>query len=107
MLDRTIIQDVPTPPPSRPLVLAEFKIGVSPATGEAVGVDPDGHGVATGGSRTGKSSVIYGLLEQLIARGPDAPGIFLVDPAPVSGRQFSSSHRRSARRPAPGSHYAA
>lgn len=80
MLDRTIIQDVPTPPPSRPLVLAEFKIGVSPATGEEVGVDPDGHGVATGGSRTGKSSVIYGLLEQLIARGPDAPGIFLVDP---------------------------
>jgi hypothetical protein len=80
MLDRSIIQDVPAPPPSRPLVLGTFKIGVSPATGEAIGVDPDGHGVATGGSRTGKSSVMFGLLEQLIARGPDAPGIFLADP---------------------------
>ena len=36
--------------------------------------------LATGGSRTGKSSVMFGLLEQLIARGPDAPGIFLADP---------------------------
>ena len=80
MLDRTIIQDVPAPPPSRPLVLGTFKIGISPATGEAIGVDPDGHGVATGGSRTGKSSVMFGLLEQLIRRGPDAPGIFLADP---------------------------
>ena len=80
MLDRTIVQDVPAPPPSRPLVLGSFKIGVSPSTGEAIGVDPDGHGVATGGSRTGKSSVMFGLLEQLIERGPDAPGIFLADP---------------------------
>jgi len=80
MLDRSIIQDVPAPPPSRPLVEADFKIGISPATGEAIGVDPDGHGVATGGSRTGKTSVMYGLLEQLINRGPDAPGTFLVDP---------------------------
>lgn len=79
-LDRTTIQDIPAPPPSRPLVLAPFKIGISPATGEAIGVDPDGHGLATGGSRTGKSSIMYGLLEQLIERGPNAPGIFLVDP---------------------------
>ena len=68
------------PPPSRPLVEAKFKIGTSPATGEEIGVDPDGHGLATGGSRTGKSSVMFGLLEQLIARGPEAPGIFLADP---------------------------
>ena len=80
MLDRTIIQDVPAPPPSRPLVLGTFKIGISPATGEEIGVDPDGHGVATGGSRTGKSSVMFGILEQLIKLGPDAPGIFLADP---------------------------
>ena len=80
MLDRNIIQDVPAPPPSRPLVLSKFKIGVSPATGEAIGVDPDGHGVATGGSRTGKSSVMFGMLEQLINLGPNAPGIFLADP---------------------------
>jgi hypothetical protein len=79
-LDRTTIQDVPAPPPSRPLVEAKFKIGTSPSTGEEIGVDPDGHGLATGGSRTGKSSVMFGLLEQLIARGPDAPGIFLADP---------------------------
>ena len=45
-----------------------------------VGVDPDGHGLATGGSRSGKSSFVYSMLEQLIARGDDAPGIFLVDP---------------------------
>jgi hypothetical protein len=80
MIDRNSIQDVPAPIPSRPLVMAPFKIGVSPATGEEIGVDPDGHGVATGGSRTGKSSVMFGLLEQLIAMGPDAPGIFLADP---------------------------
>jgi len=79
-LDRTTIQDVPAPPPARPLVEAKFKIGTSPSTGEEIGVDPDGHGLATGGSRTGKSSAMFGLLEQLIARGPDAPGIFLADP---------------------------
>jgi len=79
-LDRTTIQDVPAPPLSRPLVEAKFKIGISPSTGEEIGVDPDDHGLATGGSRTGKSSVMFGLLEQLIARGPDAPGIFLADP---------------------------
>jgi hypothetical protein len=53
---------------------------VSPSTGEAIGIDPDGHGMAVGGSRSGKSSVMFGLLEQLISRGPDAPGIFLADP---------------------------
>jgi len=79
-LDRTTIQDVPAPPPSRPLVEAKSKIGISPSTGEEIGVDPDGHSLAIGGSRTGKSSVMFGLLEQLIARGADAPGIFLVDP---------------------------
>jgi len=82
MLDRTIIQDVPAPPPSRPLVLGTFKIGISPATGEEIGVDPDGHGVATGGSRTGKSSVMFGILEQLIKLGPDALASFW--PIPIS-----------------------
>jgi len=80
LLDRAVWQEVPAPPPSQPLLEAGFKIGQSVATGELVGVDPDGHGLATGGSRSGKSSFVYSMLEQLIARGDDAPGIFLVDP---------------------------
>jgi len=79
-LDRAVWQEVPAPPPSQPLLEAGFKIGQSVATGALVGVDPDGHGLATGGSRSGKSSFVYSMLEQLIARGDDAPGIFLVDP---------------------------
>jgi hypothetical protein len=80
LLDRAVWQEVPAPPPSQPLLEAGFKIGQSVATGEMVGVDPDGHGLATGGSRSGKSSFVYSMLEQLIARGDEAPGIFLVDP---------------------------
>ncbi len=80
LLDRAVWQEVPAPPPSQPLLEAGFKIGQSVATGELVGVDPDGHGLATGGSRSGKTSFVYSMLEQLIARGDDAPGIFLVDP---------------------------
>jgi len=80
LLDRAVWQDVPAPPPSQPLLEAGFKVGTSVATGEWIGVDPDGHGLATGGSRTGKSSFTYAMLKQLIARGDDAPGIFLVDP---------------------------
>ncbi len=80
LLDRAVWQEVPAPPPAQPLLDAGFKIGQSVATGEWVGVDPDGHGLATGGSRSGKSSFVYSMLEQLIARGDDAPGIFLVDP---------------------------
>ncbi|GAB1469374.1 hypothetical protein MASR2M66_02500 [Chloroflexota bacterium] len=80
LLDRAVWQEVPAPPPSQPLLEAGFKIGQSVATGEMVGVDPDGHGLATGGSRSGKTSFVFAMLEQLIARGDDAPGIFLVDP---------------------------
>jgi len=80
VIDRQVQQDVPAPPPSPALVSAPFVIGESVATGESIGVDPDGHGVIAGGSRTGKSSLVYVLLKQLIERGQDAPGIFLVDP---------------------------
>lgn len=80
LLDRAVLQEVPAPPPSQPLLEAGFKIGSSVSTGELVGVDPDGHGMATGGSRSGKSSFVFAMLEQLIARGDDAPGIFLTDP---------------------------
>jgi len=80
LLDRTVWQEVPAPPPSQPLLEAEFKIGRSVATGELVGVDPDGHGLTTGGSRSGKSSFVYVMLEQLLDRGDAAPGIFLTDP---------------------------
>jgi hypothetical protein len=80
LLDRAVWQDVPAPPPSQSLLEAGFKVGKSVATGEWVGIDPDGHGLATGGSRTGKSSFIYAMLQQLVEKGDDAPGIFLVDP---------------------------
>lgn len=80
LLDRAVWQEVPAPPPSQPLLEADFKIGRSVATGDAVGVDPDGHGMAIGGSRSGKSSFVFAMLEQLIARRDEAPGIFLVDP---------------------------
>ena len=80
VIDRAVRQDVPTPPPSLPLTNAAFKIGWSAASGERLGVDPDGHGLATGGSRTGKSSFAYAMLKQLVEKGDDAPGIFLVDP---------------------------
>lgn len=80
LLDRAVWQDVPAPPPSQPLLEASFKVGKSVATNGWIGVDPDGHGMATGGSRSGKSSFVFAMLEQLLARGNDAPGIFLVDP---------------------------
>ncbi|HPO87287.1 MAG TPA: hypothetical protein PLN86_15710, partial [Candidatus Hydrogenedentes bacterium] len=69
LLDRAVWQDVPAPPPSQPLLDAGFKIGKSVATGGWIGVDPDGHGMATGGSRSGKSSFVFAMLEQLLARG--------------------------------------
>lgn len=80
VLDRVVRQDVPTPPPSPALAGAAFKVGWSAGTGESIGVDPDGHGLATGGSRTGKSSFAYAMLKRLIEKGENAPGIFLVDP---------------------------
>ncbi len=80
ILDRAVRQDVPTPPPSPALTGAPFKVGWSAGTGELLGIDPDGHGLATGGSRSGKSSFAYALLKRLLEKGEDAPGIFLVDP---------------------------
>lgn len=80
LLDCAVWQEVPAPPPSLPLLEARFKVGRSVATSEEIGVDPDGHGMAIGGSRSGKSSFVFAMLEQLIARGDEAPGIFLVDP---------------------------
>lgn len=80
ILDRAVRQDVPAPPPSPALTNASFKIGWSAGTDESLGVDPDGHGLATGGSRTGKSSFAYAMLQRLIEKGEEAPGIFLVDP---------------------------
>ena len=80
LLDRAVWQEVPAPPPSQPLLNAGFKIGQSVAIGKPVGIDPDGHGLATGGSRSGKSSFVFAMLEQFISRGEEAPGIFLTDP---------------------------
>ncbi|GAB4577336.1 MAG: hypothetical protein Fur0022_00670 [Anaerolineales bacterium] len=73
-------QDVPAPPPSPVLVAAPFKVGHAAATGALIGIDPDGHGMLTGGNRTGKTSFMYRLLDQLVLRGAEAPGLFLVDP---------------------------
>lgn len=80
VIDEAARQEVPAPPPSRALVDAPFRVGTAVASGEPVGVDPDGHGLAVGGSRSGKSSFAFALLRQLLARGEDAPGLFLVDP---------------------------
>ncbi len=85
LLARNFIQDVPAAHPSRPLIVTgsndpKISVGKSLSTGETVGIDPDGHVVVTGGTRSGKSSFTYDVLKQLIHRGDDAPGIFLVDP---------------------------
>jgi hypothetical protein len=80
VMARDVIQEIPAPPPSEPLLSAPFKIGTSVADERPVGIDPDAHGIAAGGSRSGKTSIAYATLVQLILRGDDAPGIFLVDP---------------------------
>jgi hypothetical protein len=80
VMARDVVQEIPAPPPSEPLLEAPFKVGISIADDKLVGIDPDAHGVATGGSRSGKTSIAYSTLVQLIQRGDDAPGIFLVDP---------------------------
>lgn len=80
ILSRAAILDVPTAFPSRAMINASFKIGSSVNTGESVGIDPDGHAVVMGGTRSGKSSFVYDMLRQLTQRGKDAPGIFMVDP---------------------------
>ncbi len=80
VMAREVVQEIPAPPPSEPLLEAPFKIGISIADDKPVGIDPDAHGVATGGSRSGKTSIAYSTLVQLIQKGDDAPGIFLVDP---------------------------
>jgi len=80
VMARDVIQEIPAPPPSEVLLNAPFKVGTSVANDGLVGIEPDGHGVATGGSRSGKTSIAYQILSQLIEQGDDAPGIFLVDP---------------------------
>ncbi|HSG41881.1 MAG TPA: TraM recognition domain-containing protein [Anaerolineales bacterium] len=75
-----VVQEIPAPPPSDVLLNAPFKVGTSVANDKLVGIEPDGHGVATGGSRSGKTSIAYQILSQLIEQGDEAPGIFLVDP---------------------------
>lgn len=75
-----VIQEIPAPPASEALLNAPFKVGISVANDMMVGIEPDGHGVATGGTRSGKTSIAYAILSQLIEQGDDAPGIFLVDP---------------------------
>lgn len=73
-------QDVPFPPASPALLNAPFKVGYSAHDQAPIGIDPDGHGLIIGGSRTGKSSLVYQMLRNLVTRGENAPGIFLVDP---------------------------
>jgi hypothetical protein len=80
VMARDVVQEIPAPPPSEPLLEAPFKVGTSVADDKLVGIDPDAHGVAIGGSRSGKTSIAYSTLVQLIQQGDDAPGIFLVDP---------------------------
>ena len=80
VMARDVIQEIPAPPPSEVLLNAPFKIGTSVADDRLIGIEPDGHGIATGGSRSGKTSIAYAILSQLVEQGDDAPGIFLVDP---------------------------
>jgi len=80
LMARDVIQEIPAPPPSDVLLNAPLKVGTSVANGQLIGIEPDGHGVATGGSRSGKTSIAYAILTQLIEQGDKAPGIFLVDP---------------------------
>ena len=80
IIHRDVWQDTISPPPSPELTTAPFKVGYGVATGEPIGIDPDGHGLLVGGTRTGKSSVTWQMLDQLIQRGDEAPGIFLIDP---------------------------
>jgi hypothetical protein len=80
VMARDVVQEIPAPPPSEPLLEAPFKVGTSIADDKPVGIDPDAHGVAIGGSRSGKTSIAYSTLVQLIQQGDDAPGIFIVDP---------------------------
>lgn len=80
VMARDTVQEIPAPPPSTPLIEAPFKVGESVAGDERIGIDPDAHGVASGGSRSGKTSIAYSILTQLIEKGEDAPGMFLVDP---------------------------
>jgi hypothetical protein len=77
---RDTIQDVPAPPPSKTLQNAPMPIGISIANRLPIGIDPDGHGLATGGTRSGKTSFAAAILRELLQKGDDAPGIFLVDP---------------------------
>ena len=69
VMAREVVQEIPAPPPSEPLLDAPFKVGTSIADDKPVGIDPDAHGVATGGSRSGKTSIAYSTLVQLIQRG--------------------------------------
>jgi hypothetical protein len=77
---RDTLQEVPAPPPSNALRDAPLPIGRSVALGIPIGIDPDGHGLATGGTRSGKTSFAAAVLRELLKKGDDAPGIFLVDP---------------------------
>lgn len=63
------IQEIPAPPPSKPFLDAPFKVGFSVAEDLPVGIDPDAHGLAIGGSRSGKTSIAYAMLARLIERG--------------------------------------
>ena len=58
----------------------KIRVGRSVSSDKVVGIDPDGHVLVAGGTRSGKSSFTYDVLKELMQRGDDAPGIFLVDP---------------------------
>jgi len=84
---RSSIQDVPAAYTSDSLIMREgdpkdvkIRVGRSVSSDKAVGIDPDGHVLVAGGTRSGKSSFTYDVLQELMQRGDDAPGIFLVDP---------------------------
>ena len=84
ILARSSIQDVPAAPASESLLVkpgdTKIPVGKTINADQTVGIDPDGHVLIVGGTRSGKSSFTYDVLRELIQKGNNAPGIFLVDP---------------------------
>lgn len=83
IFDREALQEVPAPPASAPLVdnPEGISIGFSVEDeNKVVKVDRNGHGIAIGGSQSGKSTLALNLLVQLAQLGKDAPGMLVIDP---------------------------
>ena len=83
IFDREAIQQVPAPPSTVPLIDNNqgIKVGISVEDeNKTILVDKFGHGIAVGGSQSGKSTLALNLLVQLAQLGDQAPGMLVIDP---------------------------